>query len=403
MSITPSTPYISGSEKKNLVIKQQPKSNVNMMSRKYLIGIKDIDFEAEHAKIDSIMSILLTKNERKPAKIQLKFSETKKIQVLDSFSEQGPNYTTIGKSLNLSRQNVRNVCLKHEKDGGVFKTIRGRTRKLTGEHIKFLIDLIDDPKNLGMTLSDMRNQLITQFAFQTSEISISTIQRALKREKKTFKKIVWKKPKDNEPRTKNLRKIVAIDLLKIFMEDFSPISIDESSFNLCLRPTHAWGTAGKIISGKRPAKSCNYSLLAAMDINEIIGWMLFKGSVKKGDFFTFLMELVKNNDRSRCKTEKPIFFMDNASIHKSKLYMTGNFNKNYTTLYNAPYTPQLNPIENCFSKIKSYVKKSHVKTEKQLIEAIDTSIKNVTPKDCFGYVGQMFKNLLPAFHKKDFF
>ncbi len=162
------------------------------------------------------------------------------------------------------------------------------------------------------------------------------------------------------------------------------------------------GTAGKVLFGKRPAKSANYSLLAAMDITGIIGWMLFRGGVKKEDFFSFLMELVKDNDQTKWINENPIFFMDNASIHKSKLYMTGNFNKHYTTLYNAPYSPQLNPIENCFSQIKAHVQNSKVNTEKQLIRSIGDSIKQVTSENCLGYVMKVFRNLPCAFKKEDF-
>ena len=35
--------------------------------------------------------------------------------------------------------------------------------------------------------------------------------------------------------------------------------------------------------------------------------------------------------------------MDNAKIHKSKKVIQKIFNKYQTTLYNAPYSPQLNP------------------------------------------------------------
>ncbi len=51
--------------------------------------------------------------------------------------------------------------------------------------------------------------------------------------------------------------------------------------------------------------------------------------------------------------KKIIIFCDNAKIHKSNQFMLNTFNKFYTLLYNAAYTPQYNPIELCFSKIKS--------------------------------------------------
>ncbi len=103
-----------------------------------------------------------------------------------------------------------------------------------------------------------------------------------------------------------------------------------------------------------------------MDSKGIIRWMLFKGGVKKEDFFSFLMELVKKYDNTLWKEQTPLFFMDNAAIHKSKKYMIKTFNEYFNTLYNAPYSPQLNPIEYCFSKLKSLVRKEKINTEKQL-------------------------------------
>jgi len=207
---------------------------------------------------------------------------------------------------------------------------------------------------------------------------------------------------DNNSRTKKLRKEVAQKILQVFLTDLSPVYLDESSFNIFMRPSYAWGKRGQVLSGKRPIKSINYSLLAAMDINGIIGWMVFQGSVKKEDFFAFMMELVKRYNHTLWKDTNPVFFMDNANIHKSKDFMQKTFNNFFTTLYNAPYSPQLNPIEYCFSKIKTIVRKAKVNTEKQLLKAIHHAIGQVTPRDCAGFVIETFKYLRPAFHKGDF-
>ena len=57
---------------------------------------------------------------------------------------------------------------------------------------------------------------------------------------------------------------------------------------------------------------------------------------------------------------RPIFFMDNASIHKSKIYMNEIFSK-YTLFTMHLTVTQLNPREYCFSQIKSQVRKLRIK------------------------------------------
>jgi transposase len=44
--------------------------------------------------------------------------------------------------------------------------------------------------------------------------------------------------------------------------------------------------------------------------------------------------------------------MDNARIHHSKEFIKANFDGKIRILYNAPYSPDLNPIENFFSVLK---------------------------------------------------
>ena len=49
--------------------------------------------------------------------------------------------------------------------------------------------------------------------------------------------------------------------------------------------------------------------------------------------------------------------MDNARIHKKNELETICSQNGITLLFLPPYSPYLNPIERCFSKLKSHVKK----------------------------------------------
>ena len=76
--------------------------------------------------------------------------------------------------------------------------------------------------------------------------------------------------------------------------------------------------------------------------------------------------------------------MDNLSVHKVKeikniLQLAG-----IKVIYLSPYSPEFNPIENCWSKIKAYLRNLAARTrdelEKGLVEALDrvtkTDIRN---------------------------
>ncbi len=100
---------------------------------------------------------------------------------------------------------------------------------------------------------------------------------------------------------------------------------------------------GEYQKAHRSCKSKNYSAITAMDLQGILSLKIIKGGVKGPDFCLFIKELIQYN-QERFTTNKALLFMDNASIHKSKDLMQ-KLSKFYNILYNAPYTPQFNPIE----------------------------------------------------------
>ncbi len=51
----------------------------------------------------------------------------------------------------------------------------------------------------------------------------------------------------------------------------------------------------------------------------------------------------------------------------------------------SPYSPDFNPIENCWSKLKEYLRSQEARTYEQLDQAIAQAINSVTDKDIIGW------------------
>jgi len=62
--------------------------------------------------------------------------------------------------------------------------------------------------------------------------------------------------------------------------------------------------------------------------------------------------------------------MDNASIHKSEETINLNYKANCNILFLPPYSPDLNPIERLWARIKAKIRKS-ITNFGSLSEAID--------------------------------
>jgi len=54
-------------------------------------------------------------------------------------------------------------------------------------------------------------------------------------------------------------------------------------------------------------------------------------------------------------------------------------------LFLAPYSPDLNPIEEAFSKIKGLLRKAAARSREALIEALGAAIWAVSPTDALGF------------------
>jgi transposase len=54
-------------------------------------------------------------------------------------------------------------------------------------------------------------------------------------------------------------------------------------------------------------------------------------------------------------------------------------------LYLPPYSPDLNPIEECFSKIKSLLRKAEARSREVLVEAIGRAMSSITERDAQGF------------------
>ncbi len=80
-----------------------------------------------------------------------------------------------------------------------------------------------------------------------------------------------------------------------------------------------------------------------------------------------------------------IVVVDNLGAHKSERARDLVEERGCQVLYLPAYSPDFNPIEEAFSKIKVALRKAQARTREALIEALGVAISTVTAKDARGY------------------
>ncbi len=78
--------------------------------------------------------------------------------------------------------------------------------------------------------------------------------------------------------------------------------------------------------------------------------------------------------------------MDNLSSHKGSRVRELIEQRGCELIYLPPYSPDLNPIEEAFAKLKALLRRTEARTREALIEAIGQALEAVTPKDARGFL-----------------
>jgi transposase len=82
-----------------------------------------------------------------------------------------------------------------------------------------------------------------------------------------------------------------------------------------------------------------------------------------------------------------IVVMDNLSVHKSKRVKRLIEQTGATLLFLPPYSPDMNPIEQAFSKVKGLLRRAESRTREALIGAMGRALDAVSARDARGFFG----------------
>lgn len=159
------------------------------------------------------------------------------------------------------------------------------------------------------------------------------------------------------------------------------IFIDESGVNLALTRLYARAPKGQRAHGKRPqARGRNVSLISALGFQGVLTQMSLFGAIDGLTFEAFVArKLVPQLWTGAC------VILDNCSIHLGEAIENLITQAGATLIYLPPYSPDFSPIENCFSKVKSILRKLGARTYPDLAKAIEEAFSQVSLDDIKGW------------------
>jgi len=88
-----------------------------------------------------------------------------------------------------------------------------------------------------------------------------------------------------------------------------------------------------------------------------------------------------------------IVVMDNCTVHKDDRTRASIEARGATLRFLPPYSPDMNPIEECWSKVKTILRSFAARTLDGLYKATDIALAAITPEDAKGWFGDCGYNL----------
>jgi transposase len=145
---------------------------------------------------------------------------------------------------------------------------------------------------------------------------------------------------------------------------------------------HGWAPRGRRLVAKVPHGHWKTStFLAALRNDRIEAPCLFDGPINGERFLAyveqFLVPTLKPND---------IVVVDNLGSHKGKSVRAAIKEAGAHLLFLPKYSPDLNPIEQVFAKLKTLVRKAAPRSLDAIADAIANALRSVSPTECSNYL-----------------
>jgi transposase len=122
------------------------------------------------------------------------------------------------------------------------------------------------------------------------------------------------------------------------------------------------------------------TFVAGLRTSGIVAPFVLDGPINRLAFETYVEKVLVPE-----LTPGDVVIMDNLSSHKGGKVREMIEAAGATLLFLPPYSPDFNPIENAFAKLKAYLRKAAERTIDSLWAAIGRTLDLFTPDECQNY------------------
>jgi len=246
----------------------------------------------------------------------------------------------------------------------------GRERRLDEDAVEVVRVIVSEKPDL--TEKEIKEELQQRAGVHVSRSTIGrTLARlGLTRKKKTFHATERDSDRVKEMRARWRECAQGLDPTKL-------VFVDESGSNISMTREYGRSPRGQRVSGDRPMRwGENVTMVGAIGIKGLRTLMTVEGGTTGEVFLSFVKEFLVPTLKAG-----DIVVLDNLGSHKVEGVREAIEAAGAELFYLPPYSPDFNPIELCWSKLKGILKKLGARTRDGLDDAIASAMLQILSQD----------------------
>lgn len=166
------------------------------------------------------------------------------------------------------------------------------------------------------------------------------------------------------------------------LEPSKLIFVDESGYRLGGTPRFGWALRGQDAPGSHvQGKWETVTMIGALAGDGFRGFMTIDSGTSHDVFLAFVQQELAPNLKP-----DDIVVMDNLAAHRGKVVIEAIETMGAKVIFTPPYSPEFNPIEKTWAKMKDFIRRLPTLTREAFDRAVSAAMDAITEKDRWGWI-----------------
>ena len=300
-------------------------------------------------------------------------------RVVEAYEAGEGGYEALGQRFRVAPSAIHRWVRQSRREGHCHPKVyrHGFRSVLDEEDGAVLRRLVEDQNDATLAEYAERFHARTGCAVSPSGVCRALQRLGLTRKKKTVSASEQRRPDVAAKRGAFQEKVSALDPRRL-------VFLDETGIVTTLTRRYARAPHGQRASGTAPGHWEHLTVLGALGLEGPVGAvMIVAGGTTVEVFLSYLCTVLL----PFLGEHKPdaVIVLDNLKSHHNETAQKAITDAGLTFIYLPPYSPEWAPIEECWSKIKEYLRSVAARTTQALREAMVSAMQSITPQDARGW------------------